>query len=116
MINRSRVFSIVFIVLAAFGTAKGQNPVTDWNNIAITAALAASQVGPRPARIVSPARSFILRMCILAVYDAVNAIDHPVSVLRPRHFSASGRLQRGRNHRGGVIGCFCTCSPISRQR
>ncbi len=41
---RSRLLSIGFVVLAALGTAMGQNPVMDWNNIAITSALAASQV------------------------------------------------------------------------
>jgi hypothetical protein len=75
MIMRSRMLSIGFAILAAWGTARGQNAVTDWNNIAITTALAASQV-TAPGSSSQPGSVLYLAYVHLAIYDAVNAIDH----------------------------------------
>lgn len=75
MIRRYRVLSIIFAGLAALGTISGQNPVTDWNNTAITAALAASQV-TAPGSSSQPGSILYLAYVHLAMYDAVNAIDH----------------------------------------
>jgi hypothetical protein len=63
------------LALAAAGTVTAQNPVIDWNNIAITAALAASQATAPGSN--SQAGSFVYMAYVhLAIYDAVNAIDH----------------------------------------
>src|ERR1035437_3846215 len=63
------------VALAALGTAAGQNPVIDWNNVALTAALAANQV-TSPGSSTQPGSFVYLAYVHLAVYDAVNAIDH----------------------------------------
>jgi hypothetical protein len=75
MIRRFRVLSMIFAGLAALGTSRGQNPVTDWNNTAITTALAASQV-TAPGSSSLPGSIVYLAYVHLAIYDAVNAIDH----------------------------------------
>ena len=75
MISRSRVLSITLAGLAALGTMWGQNPVTDWNNTAIAAALAANQV-TAPGSSAQPGSILYLAYVHLAIYDAVNAIDH----------------------------------------
>jgi hypothetical protein len=63
------------LALAAAGTVTAQNPVTDWNNIAITTALAASQATAPGSN--SQVGSFVYMAYVhLAIYDAVNAIDH----------------------------------------
>jgi hypothetical protein len=74
-IIRCRLLSIIVVALAALGTAAAQNAITDWNNIAITTALAASQVTAPGSN--APGGSIIyLAYVHLAMYDAVNAIDH----------------------------------------
>jgi len=69
------VLSITIATLAALGTASGQNPVLDWNNTAIKTALAASQV-TAPGSNTQPGSILYLTYMHLAIYDAVNAIDH----------------------------------------
>jgi len=75
MIKRDRLLSIILICVAALGTARGQNAVTDWNNIAITSALAANQ-GTAPGSNAQAGSILYLAYVHLAIYDAVNAIDH----------------------------------------
>ena len=75
MIRRHQVLSLILGGLAALGTTKAQNPVIDWNNTAITAALAASQV-TAPGSSSQPGSILYLAYVHLAIYDAVNAIDH----------------------------------------
>ena len=75
MISSRRLPSIVLFSLAALGTASGQNPVIDWNNTAITTALAANQT-TAPGSNSQPGSILYLAYVHLAVYDAVNAIDH----------------------------------------
>jgi hypothetical protein len=72
---RLRLLSFIVAGLAAAGTALSENPVTDWNNIAITTALNASQVSA-PGSNTQPGSMLYLAYVHLAVYDAVNAIDH----------------------------------------
>src|ERR1700761_3508251 len=63
------------LFLLALGTkAAAQNPVTDWNNIAITAALAANQT-TSPGSSTQVGSFLYLAYVHLAIYDAVNAID-----------------------------------------
>jgi hypothetical protein len=61
--------------LAVSSSVSAQNPVTDWNNIAITSALAASQV-TAPGSSAQAGSILYLAYVHLAIYDAVNAIDH----------------------------------------
>jgi hypothetical protein len=69
MITRYRLLSIIIAGLAALGTGRGQNPVTDWNNVAITTPPAAAQV-------TAPDSMLYLVYLHLAIYDPVNGIDH----------------------------------------
>ena len=43
MMIRNRLCLLTIVAIAALEAAAGQNAVTDWNNFAITAALAANQ-------------------------------------------------------------------------
>ena len=73
--NRFRLALILSGTMAVSFRASAQNPVTDWNNIAITSSLAASQVTAPGSN--SQAGSILyLAYVHLAIYDAVNAIDH----------------------------------------
>src|SRR5215471_1686920 len=69
MITLKRV-AIVALVLAATGAA-AQNAVTDWNNIAITAAAASKA----PGSATPGGMGVYVAYMQLAVYNAVNAID-----------------------------------------
>jgi hypothetical protein len=73
--NRCRFALILFGTLAVSFRASAQNPVTDWNNIAIMSALAASQV-TAPGSSAQAGSILYLAYVHLAIYDAVNAIDH----------------------------------------
>src|SRR5215471_273462 len=75
MRHRHRIVSIMIATLAALGTASAQNPVVEWNNTAITTALAASQA-TAPGSNTQPGSILYLAYVHLAIYDAVNAIDH----------------------------------------
>ena len=72
--NWNRLLCTLFLVLALTTTAAAQNPVTDWNNIAITAALAANQT-TSPGSSTQVGSFLYLAYVHLAIYDAVNAID-----------------------------------------
>jgi hypothetical protein len=62
------------LLLVMSNKAAAQNPVTDWNNIGITAALAANQTTAPGSS--AQAGSFVYMAYVhLAIYDAVNAID-----------------------------------------
>ena len=82
MIKRNQLFSLVVAGLAVLGTAKAQNPVIDWNNTAINTALAASQV-TAPGSNSQPGSILYLAYVHLAIYDAVNAIDHRFQTYGP---------------------------------
>jgi len=77
------------ITLAAAGAVTAQNPVIDWNNIAITTALAASQATAPGSN--SQVGSFVYMAYVhLAIYDAVNAIDHRFQSYGPDPFAPAG--------------------------
>src|SRR5215469_1291094 len=75
MRHTHRVLSITIATVAALGIASGQNPVLEWNNTAIATALAASQA-TAPGSNTQPGSILYLAYVHLAIYDAVNAIDH----------------------------------------
>jgi hypothetical protein len=70
-----RTILVVALALLSCGVATAQNPVIDWNGIAVTAALNADQT-ISPASSASGGTSLYLAYTHLAIYDAVNAIDH----------------------------------------
>ena len=70
-----RTLAILALVLSLCGVAKAQNPVIDWNAIAVTAALNANQT-MSPGSNAAGGMSIYLAYTHLAIYDAVNAIDH----------------------------------------
>jgi len=63
------------LAVALCGLAKAQNPVIDWNAIAVTTALNGNQT-ISPGSNTSGGTSLYLAYTHLAIYDAVNAIDH----------------------------------------
>src|SRR6185295_19092044 len=73
--NKCRLALVLCGTLAVSFRASAQNPVTDWNNIAITAALASTSTNA-PASSSQPGSILYLSYVHLAVYHAVNAIDH----------------------------------------
>src|SRR5229473_4742834 len=60
---------------ALLGTSAAQNPVIDWDQIAITAALNANQA-LSPGSNLAGTASIYLAYAHLAIFNAVNAIDH----------------------------------------
>ena len=70
-----RTIVIISLALALCGVARAQNPVIDWNAIAVTAALNADQT-MSPGSNLAGGMSIYLAYTHLAVYNAVNAIDH----------------------------------------
>lgn len=72
---KRRLLSLVVAGLTATGSALSQNPVIDWNNIGITTALNANQA-TAPGSNSQPGSMLYLAYVHLAVYNAVNAIDH----------------------------------------
>ena len=73
--TRNRLLLTVFLALAITSKAGAQNPVIDWNNLAITAALAANQT-TSPGSSTQVGSFVYLAYVHLAIYDAVTAIDH----------------------------------------
>ena len=75
MMTEKRVLGALLAAGAlAVVSARAENTVLDWNNTAITAALAASQV-TAPGSNSQPGSILYLAYVHLAIYDAVNAID-----------------------------------------
>ena len=70
----ARSFSTTLLAFALSGVASAQNPVIDWNAIAVTTALSGNPV-ISPASTTSGGTSIYLAYVHLAVFDAVNAID-----------------------------------------
>jgi hypothetical protein len=65
---------IVSLTLLLCGEATAQNPVIDWNAIAVTTALSGNQTISLASS--APGMSLYLAYTHLAMYGAVNAIDH----------------------------------------
>jgi hypothetical protein len=70
-----QAIAIISLAFALCGAATAQNAVTDWNAIAVTTALNGNQK-ISPASSAPGGMSLYLAYTHLAVYDAVNAIDH----------------------------------------
>jgi hypothetical protein len=70
-----RAIVITSLALALCGVAAAQNPVTAWNDIAVTTALSGNQI-VSPGSNTSGGMSLYLAYTHLAIYNAVNAIDH----------------------------------------
>jgi len=70
-----RTIVILSLALALCAVAKAQNAVTAWNDIAVTAALNANQT-MSPGSNAAGGMSLYLAYTHLAIYNAVNAIDH----------------------------------------
>ena len=70
-----RAVAVISLALALCGVAAAQNAVIDWNAIAVTAALNGDQA-ISPGSNTSGGTSLYLAYTHLAIYDAVNAIDH----------------------------------------
>jgi hypothetical protein len=70
-----RTLAILSLAFVFCGMAKAQNPVIDWNAIAVTAALNANQT-MSPGSNLAGGMSIYLAYTHLAIYNAVNAIDH----------------------------------------
>src|SRR5215471_12818577 len=70
-----RIVPTISLVLALCGPTKAQNPVIDWNAIAVTTALSGNQT-MSPGSNTAGGMSLYLAYTHLAIYDAVNAIEH----------------------------------------
>jgi hypothetical protein len=70
-----RTISTVVLFFAFLGTSAAQNPVIDWNQIAITAALNANPT-LSPGSNLAGTAAIYLAYAHLAIFNAVNAIDH----------------------------------------
>jgi hypothetical protein len=71
----ARTISAAVLSFAFLGTSAAQNPVIDWNQIAITAALNANQT-LSPGSNLAGTAGIYLAYTHLAIFNAVNAIDH----------------------------------------
>src|SRR5260370_10325663 len=80
---------IVSLALALCSVAKAQNPVIDWNAIAVTTALNGNQT-ISPASNSSGGASLYLAYTHLAIYNAVNAIDHRFQPYGPEIAAPAG--------------------------
>jgi len=70
-----RAVAVISLALTLCGVAAAQNAVIDWNAIAVTTALNGDQT-ISPGSNTSGGTSVYLAYTHLAIYDAVNAIDH----------------------------------------
>jgi len=70
-----RTVAVISLALSLCGVATAQNPVIDWNAIAVTTALNGNQM-ISPGSNTSGGTSLYLAYTHLAIYNAVNAIDH----------------------------------------
>ena len=70
-----RTILVVALALLLCGVATAQNPVIDWNAIAVTTALNGNQT-ISPGSNLAGGMSLYLAYTHLSIYDAVNAIDH----------------------------------------
>jgi len=84
-----RTIMILSLALLLCGAAAAQNPVIDWNAIAVTAALNANQT-ISPVSSASGGTSLYLAYVHLAIYNAVNAIDHRFQPYGPEITAPTG--------------------------
>ena len=69
------LLSVLWLALAISGVARAENPVVDWNAIAVTTALSGNPA-ISPGSATPGGISIYLAYMHLAMYNAVNAIDH----------------------------------------
>lgn len=69
-----RTVAVISLTLSFCGVTAAQNPVTDWNAIAVTTALNGNPI-TSPGSTTAGGTSIYLAYVHLAMYDAVNAID-----------------------------------------
>jgi hypothetical protein len=84
-----RTIMILSLALALCGMATAQNPVIDWNAIAITTALYGNQT-ISPGSSAPGGTTLYLAYMHLAIYDAVNAIDHRFQPYGPEIAAPAG--------------------------
>ena len=70
-----RIVASISLALALCGPMKAQNPVIDWNAVAVATALSGNQT-MSPGSNTAGGTSLYLAYTHLAIYDAVNAIEH----------------------------------------
>ena len=70
-----RIVASISLALALCGPMKAQNPVIDWNAVAVATALSGNQT-VSPGSNTAGGTSLYLAYTHLAIYDAVNAIEH----------------------------------------
>jgi hypothetical protein len=70
-----RIIAVISLALALSGAATAQNAVIDWNAIAVTTALNGNP-SISPGSATAGGTGLYLAYMHLAIYDAVNAIDH----------------------------------------
>src|SRR6266481_1904280 len=96
-----RTVALFSLVLMLCGVAAAQNAVIDWNAIAVTAALNGDQT-ISPGSNTSGGTSVYLAYMHLAIYDAVNAIDHRFQPYGAEIPAPGGGIGRCRSHLGGI--------------
>jgi len=84
-----RIVPTISLVLALCGPTKAQNPVIDWNAIAVTTALSGNQT-MSPGSNTAGGMSLYLAYTHLAIYNAVNAIDHRFQPYGAEIFAPAG--------------------------
>src|SRR6266478_4471556 len=93
--------AVISLALALCSVARAQNAVTAWNDIAVTAALKANQT-ISPASSTAGGMSIYLAYTHLAIYNAVNAIDHRFQPYGAEIPAPGGGIGRCRSHLGGI--------------
>jgi hypothetical protein len=86
---RYRTVAVISLALALCGTSKAQNPVIDWNAIAVATALNANQA-ISPGSNTAGGTSLYLAYTHLAIYNAANAIDHRFQPYGAEIFAPAG--------------------------
>jgi hypothetical protein len=84
-----RTIMILSLALVLCGAATAQNPVIDWNAIAVTTALNGNQT-ISPGSSAPGGTTLYLAYMHLAIYDAVNAIDHRFQPYGPEITAPAG--------------------------
>jgi hypothetical protein len=98
----TRMVSSILLALVVSGVAWAQNPVTDWDAIAVTTALNGNPV-TSPGSTTAGGTSIYLAYVHLAIFDAVNAIDQ-----RFRSYGPEIRAPRGASREAAAIAAAYT--------
>jgi hypothetical protein len=98
----ARSLSTTLLAFALSGVASAQNPVIDWNAIAVTTALSGNPA-ISPASTTAGGTSIYLAYVHLAVFDAVNAIDR-----RFQPYGSEIHAPEGASADAAAIAAACT--------